>query len=172
MDWVERKRSVVLNADVVGYSRLMAMNDLATLDLLLSAMRRIREAVARAGGRVVDSTGDNLLAELPSESAALRCAIEVQRALAERNQGRAQDQQLHVRVGLDAGELLARGDRLFGDVVNTAARLQAAAPPDGIVLSAAIAERVEGILQHMLQDLGALRLKNLAKPVEAFSLSV
>jgi class 3 adenylate cyclase len=172
MDCVRRKRSVVLNADVVGYSRMMAMNDLAALERLLAGMRRIVAAVTRAGGRVVDSTGDNLMAELPDETAALRCALEVQRALVERNQSCDDDVQLHVRIGLDSGELLTRHGRLYGDVVNTAARLQAAAAPDGILLSAAIAERLESALEDLLEDLGALRLKNLPAPVQTFSLRV
>ena len=172
MDCVRRKRTVVLNADVVGYSRLMAMNDVAALELLLAAMRRMIEAVERAGGRVVDTTGDNLLAELPSESAALRCALEIQRALGERNCGRDEHAQLHVRIGLHAGELLARGDRLYGDVVNTAARLQSAADPDGILVSATVAERLEAELESRLEDPRELRLKNLPRPVPAFSLRV
>lgn len=172
MDRVQRRRSVVLNADVVGYSRMMAMNDLATLETLLASMRRMIEAVTRAGGRVVDATGDNLLAELPSESAALRCALEVQRALAERNGERAEDAQLHLRIGLHGGEVLTRHGRLYGDVVNTAARLQSAADPDGILLSAAIAERLEAELGELLDELGALRLKNLPRPVETFAVRV
>src|SRR5262245_20359930 len=108
MDCVQRKRSVVLNADVVGYSRMMAVNDLATLELLLLEIRRMIDAVTRAGGRVVDATGDNLMAELPNESAALRCALEVQRALAERNQCRQDADQLHVRIGVHGGDLLTR----------------------------------------------------------------
>ena len=170
MDCVRRKRSVVLNADVVGYSRMMAMNDLAALELLLCGMRRIIDAVTRAGGRVVDTTGDNLMAELPNETAALRCALEVQHALAERNRGRDEAEQLHVRIGLDSGELLTRHGRLYGDVVNTAARLQSAAGPDAILLSAAIAERLESALENLLDDLGALRLKNLPAPVQTFAL--
>lgn len=170
MEFVERKRSVVLNADVVGYSRLMANNELAAVELLLAGMRRMMDLVALAGGRVVDATGDNLMAELPNESAALRCALDVQRALAERNRGCSDEQQLHVRIGLHSGELLARGDRLFGEVVNTAARLQAAAPPDGILVSGAIAERVERALQELLEELGRLRMKNLPEPVSAYAL--
>jgi adenylate cyclase len=172
MGCAQRKRSVILNADVVGYSRMMAANDLAALERLLTSMRRIIDAVTRAGGRVVDTTGDNLMAELPSESAALRCALEVQRALAERNHGRDESDQLHVRIGLHGGELLARGNRLYGDVVNTAARLQAAASPDGILISAAVAERLEAALENLLEDLGALRFKNLPAPVQTFSLRV
>jgi class 3 adenylate cyclase len=172
MDCVQRKRSVVLNADVVGYSRMMAANDLAALDRLLASMRRIAAAVTRAGGRVVDTTGDNLMAELPSATAALRCALEVQRALAERNQGCDEAEQLHVRIGLHGGDLLTRHGRLYGDVVNTAARLQAAAPADGILISAAIAERLEAALENLLEDLGALNFKNLPAPVQTFALRV
>jgi class 3 adenylate cyclase len=170
MELVERKRSVVLNADVVGYSRLVAHDDLAAVELLLAAMRRIMDLIARAGGRVVDATGDNLMAELPNETAALRCALEVQRTLAERNHGRSDEQQLHMRIGLHGGELLARGERLFGDVVNAAARLQAAAPADGIVVSGAIAERVERALQELLADLGQLQLKNMPEAINAYGI--
>jgi adenylate cyclase len=158
MDCVRRKRSVILNADVVGYSRMMAADDLAALDRLLASMRRMVGAVTRAGGRVVDATGDNLMAELPNETAALRCALEVQHALAERNQ--------------DSGELLTRNGRLYGDVVNTAARLQAAAAPDGILISAAVAEHLEAALEHLLEDLGPHRYKNLPTRVQTFALRV
>jgi len=170
MDCVRRKRSVILNADVVGYSRMMAADDLAALDRLLASMGRIIDAVTRAGGRVVDATGDNLMAELPNETAALRCALEVQHALAERNQDRDESDQLHVRIGLHGGELLTRNGRLYGDVVNTAARLQAAATPDGILISAAVAEHLNAALEHLLEDLGPRRFKNLPAPVQTFAL--
>jgi class 3 adenylate cyclase len=172
MDCVRRKRSVILNADVVGYSRMMAADDLAALDRLLTSMRRVIGAVTRAGGRVVDATGDNLMAELPSETAALRCALEVQHALAERNQDRDEPDQLHLRIGLHSGELLTRNGRLYGDVVNTAARLQAAAAPDGILISAAVAEHLEAALEHLLEDLGPHRYKNLPTRIQTFGVRV
>ena len=129
---------------------------------------RLEPALARNGGRLVKLTGDGALAEFGSAVDALRASIEFQQAMAEANESEPEDSRLVFRVGLHLGDLIVDGDDLYGDGVNVAARLEAEAPPGGIVVSRAVREAVQDRLKAKLNALGELTLKNIARPIRAF----
>ncbi len=163
-----RKIAAILNADVVGYSRLMREDDLATLQDLL-AMRQLVDAQVRAhDGRLVDTAGDSMLADFASAVAALRCAVAVQQALAQRNAGRPEERCMRLRIGLNVGDILEQGSALYGDGVNVAARLQALGEPGGVCLSAALHDLVEGHLPLAFEYAGEQSMKNIDRPVGVF----
>jgi adenylate cyclase len=164
---VQRRQATVLNADVVGYSRMMADNDLRTVESLLESLARIAQQVSDHGGRVVDSVGDNLMAEFPSELAALRCAIAVQRNMVALQREQLASERLQFRIGLHSGSLLAIGERIYGDVVNLASRFQAAANPGQVVVSESVAGRA-GSLQKQLFDRGLQYFKNIPQALRTF----
>jgi adenylate cyclase len=167
---VERKRATILNADVAGYARMMAEDALATIDSLLDCVQRLSALVRLYGGRVIDATGDNLAAEFRDENAALQCALEMQHELVQRNCGRAPQQHMRFRIGLHCGEVLGVGERVFGDVVNVAARLQSSADPDALVVSHALAERANASLLTGAVERGAQHFKHIPYAVSSLSL--
>ena len=162
---MQRRRSTLLSADVVGYSRMMEAAEHRTLQALLEVITGIEREITRFGGRLVDAPGDNVLAEFPSESPALKCALAIQRSLARRNLRVAELDRLHLRIGLHSGELLATGGKLYGKTVNIASRLQQAAQPASVFLSEAVAERLDSKLACQLLELGSFRYKNLSDSV-------
>ena len=166
---VVRRLAAILAADVVGYSRLMGRDENGTLARLKAhRTTRLEPALTRHGGRLVKLTGDGALVEFPSAVDALSTAIEFQQAMAEANLGHSEDTSIVFRIGLHLGDLIVEGDDLYGDGVNVAARLEAEAPPGGIVVSRAIREAVEGRLKATLHPLGELTLKGIERPVLAF----
>jgi adenylate cyclase len=165
----QRKLAAVLAADVVGYSQLMGRDEAGTLARLKEHRARCLEpALTRNGGRLVKLAGDGALAEFGSAVDALRAAIEFQRAVDQANAGQPEEQRILFRVGLHLGDLLVDGNDLYGDGVNVAARLEAEAPPGGIVLSGALHEAAAGRLEAGFTDLGRLSLKNIDRQVQAF----
>jgi class 3 adenylate cyclase len=167
-----RRHAAVLNADAVGYSRMMASDDQSTVAMLIESFALIAQFVSLHGGRVVNAAGDNVLAEFAHESAALRCAIELQRTLAARNRRRTRGAGMSFRIGVHAGEVLALDERVFGDVVNVAARLQSAAEAGGICVSEAVAERVEPRLASELVADGLHRFKNIPEPLNVLRMQL
>jgi adenylate cyclase len=172
MSRLQHKQATVMSADVAGYSRMMAADGVSTLETLLISLEHICCLVARFGGRVIDTPGDNVLAEFPSENAALRCAIEIQHGLLLRNRARRDADRMLFRIGLHAGSLMAHEDRLYGDVVNVAARLQSAAQPGGILLSEAIAQRVDESDGRAFVDRGQREFKNIPYLVRTFDVAI
>jgi adenylate cyclase len=167
-DGPERKLAAILSADVVGYSRLMAEDEAATIRTLTSYRKEIHTLVADHRGRVVDATGDNLLAEFPTALDAVECAVEVQRVLAARNAGLPEDHRMEFRIGVHMGDVAAEGDRLYGDGVNIAARLEGLAEPGGICISGEVHGQVERKLDVTLEDLGDQEVKNIPRAVRAY----
>ena len=166
---VVRRLAAILAADVVGYSRLMGRDENGTLARLKAHRKqRLEPVLARHGGRLVKLTGDGALAEFPSAVDALSAAIEFQQAMAEANEGQPADTAIVFRIGLHLGDLIVDGDDLYGDGVNVAARLEAEAPPGGILVSRAVREAVDGRLKAKLHALGELSLKNIERPIRAF----
>lgn len=164
-----RRLAAILFADVVGSSRLMGRDESGTVARLLEHLhRRLAPAAARCGGRVIRLTGDGGMAEFASAVGALRAAIEFQQAMAEANRYQPEDKAIMFRIGLHLGDVIAEGNDIYGDDVNVAARLEAEAPPGGIVVSRAVREAVEGRLKVTLHALGDLTLKNIARPIRAF----
>ena len=158
--------------DVVGYSRLMGRDESGTLQRLREHRKmRFEPALVRHGGRLVKLTGDGALVEFASAVDALGAAIEFQQAMIEANRDQAADTTLVFRMGLHVGDLIVDGDDLYGDGVNVAARLEAEAPDGGIVVSRTVHEAVAGRLKATFDDLGTLALKNIERPIQAFSVT-
>jgi TolB-like protein/class 3 adenylate cyclase len=169
---VIRRLAAILAADVVGYSRLMGRDENGTLARLKAhRTERLEPTLVRHGGRLVKLTGDGALVEFPSAVDALGAAIEFQQAMAEANRDQAEDTAIVFRIGLHLGDLIVEGDDLYGDGVNVAARLEAEAPPGGIVVSHSVRDAVDGRLKATLRDLGELALKNIERPVRAFGVA-
>jgi adenylate cyclase len=167
-----RKLAAILAADVVGYSRLAGADE----DLILARLRTLRSdlidpTIAVHGGRVVNRTGDGVLVEFRSVVDAVRCAIEIQLGMAERNAGLPPEKRIEYRVGVHIGDVVEERDGdLMGDGVNIAARLEGIAKPGSICLSEQAYWQVKGRLDLAVMDLGPTRLKNIAEPVHVYSL--
>jgi len=145
-DTYKRKLTAILSADAVGYSRLMADDEVATVERITAYRELIGIRVREHHGRVVDSPGDNLLAEFPSALDAMRCAVEVQRALKTRNDDLPTDRKMEFRIGVHLGDVLVDGERIYGDGVNIAARLESLAEAGGISISGAVYTQIKNKL--------------------------
>jgi adenylate cyclase len=166
----QRKLAAIVAADVVGYSRLMGRDESGTLARLRkNRSEHLEPVVKKYGGRLVKLTGDGALLEFASAVDALSAAIEFQQVVANADAGRPTDTALVFRMGLHLGDLIVDGDDLYGDGVNIAARLEAEAPPGGILISRTVHEAVTGRVKATFEDLGSLALKNIERPVQAFS---
>jgi TolB-like protein/class 3 adenylate cyclase/Tfp pilus assembly protein PilF len=169
-----RKIAAILCSDVVGYSRLAGADE----DRVLARLRSLRSdlidpTIAVHNGRVVKRTGDGSVVEFRSVVDAVRCAIEVQNAMVERNAGVPEDRCILFRIGIHLGDVVEESDGdLMGDGVNIAARLEGLAAPGAICLSEDAYRQVKGRLDLAVTDLGATRLKNIAEPIRAYSLQV
>jgi adenylate cyclase len=132
----KRRLAAIVSADVAGYSRLIGRDESGTLAALKSHRQEIVDpAIASHGGRIVKTTGDGLLLEFPSVVNAVRCAVEVQTAMAGRTVAMEEDRRIAFRIGVNQGDIIVEGDDIFGDGVNVAARLQEIASPGGICIS-------------------------------------
>jgi adenylate cyclase len=165
---VERKLAAILSADVVGYSRLMAEDEAATVGTLTSYRDEIALLVSQHRGRVVDSPGDNVLAEFPTATDAVRCAAEIQGIVKVRNTALTAERKMEFRIGVHLGEVRVEGERLYGDGVNIAARLEGLAQAGGICVSDMVQKQVEGRSGLAFEDLGEQVVKNIPKPVRAY----
>ena len=167
-----RKLAAILAADVVGYSRLAGSDE----DRTLARLRGLRSdlidpAIAAHHGRVVKRTGDGVLIEFRSVVDAVRCGIEVQNGMVERNAGLPPERRIEFRVGIHLGDVVEESDGdLMGDGVNIAARLEGAADPGGICLSEDAYRQVRDRIKEGFDDLGEKELKNIARPVRAYAL--
>jgi adenylate cyclase len=165
---VERRLVAILSADGVGYSRLMAEDEDATVRTLAACRDGIGLLVRQHRGRVVDSPGDELLAEFPTATEAVTCALEIQGWLGVQNAPVAAERRLEFRIGVHLGEVRVEGERLYGDGVNIAARLQALAEPGGVCVSATVRDQLGKKLAASYQDLGPQSLKNIPEPVRTY----
>ncbi len=166
---VERRLSAVLAVDVVGYSRLMGRDEAGTLRRLKSYRREaVDPALKRHGGRLVKLIGDGALVEFPSVSEGLAAAVEAQGAIAALNDRVPEDERLVFRAGLHLGDIILDGEDIYGDGVNVAARLEAAAPPGGIAVSRSVREAVGDRLPVRFEDRGLHTLKNIDQPMGVF----
>ena len=166
----QRRLAAVLAADVVGYSRLMQQDDQATLAALTGRRRLFAERAAAHGGRVVNAPGDSILAEFHSVVAAVECAIELQRMLAELDAGAPPARRMQFRMGISLGDVLVDDDGIYGDGVNIAARMESACAPGGVALSASAYEQVRGKLPLSFVDRGEQKVKNIERPVRIYAL--
>ena len=166
---VERRLAAILAADVAGYSRLIEANEEGTL-ARLKALRTevIDRKIADHRGRIVKTTGDGMLVEFASVIDALRCAVEVQRAVSERNAGVPDDRRIEFRIGINVGDVVVEDGDIFGDGVNIAARLEGLAEPGGICVSARVQEDATSRLDLAFEDIGEQMLKNIARPTRVY----
>jgi adenylate cyclase len=169
---VERKLAAILATDVAGYSRLMGADEEGTL-LRLKAHRRdlIDPKINEHGGRIVKTTGDGMLIEFPSVVEAVRCAVAMQRGMAERNADVPVERRIEFRIGVNLGDVIAEDSDIFGDGVNIAARLEGIADPGGICISDDAYRQVQGKVAAKFVDLGGQQLKNIVQPVRAYRVS-
>jgi adenylate cyclase len=166
-----RKLIAVVYADMVGYSRLISLDDAETIERLrMLRAGLIDPAIEQHGGRIVQTGGDSLLIVFDSIEGAVRCAVTVQQQVPASDSAQSTDRAILFRVGIDIGDAIADGTDLHGNAVNVAARLQTECPPGGICVSRAVRDHVHGRLDLVFEELGALKLKNIARPVEAFVL--
>jgi adenylate cyclase len=166
---VERKLAAILAGDIAGYSRLMAANEEATLQRFNAHRREFLEPkIAEHRGRIVNWVGDGVLIEFVSALDATRCAIEIQRGMADRNANTQPDQRLELRIGVHVGEILIQSGDIFGDGVNIAARLEGIAAVGGICLSDDAYRQVRGKLEAVVEDGGEQELKNIARPIRVY----
>jgi adenylate cyclase len=166
---VERRLAAILAADVVGYSRLMGIDEEGTLRSLKRLQDEIiSPKVAEHQGRIFKLMGDGVLAEFPSVVGAVRCAVDVQTAIAERNAGTSEDRRIFYRVGINLGDIVVEGNDIFGDGVNVAARLEGLAEPGGICVHRTVRNEVRDRLPVAFEDMGEVAVKNIVRPVRAF----
>ena len=151
---VKRKLTAILSADVVEYNRLMADDDLATVRILEMYRETMTNYVSHFHGRVVDSPGDNILAEFASVVDGLQCAVEIQRELAERNEALPEDRQMKFRIGVNTGDVIQEGGRIYGDGVNIAAQLESIANPGEICISGNVHSHVNNKLNAVIPHHG------------------
>jgi class 3 adenylate cyclase len=168
-----RKLVAIVYADMVGYSRLIGLDDAGTLQRLRALRREVIDpAIREHSGRIVQTGGDSLLIVFDSIDGAVRCAIMVQQEVPIHDGDQPPDRAIRFRVGINLGDAIADGTDLHGDAVNVAARLQAECPVGGICVSRSVHDHVHGRLDLAFEELGALSLKNIARPVEAFVLKL
>jgi len=169
---MERKLAAILSADVCGYSRLVEDDDEATIRSLQHHHAMMRTEIEDQHGRVVDSPGDNLLAEFPSVVDAVRCAINMQEALRALNAATAVGRRMDFRMGITVGDVVVEDEKLYGNGVNIAARLESLAEPGGICLSGNAHEQVEGKLELDMRYDGEQMVKNITKPISVWRISL
>jgi TolB-like protein/class 3 adenylate cyclase len=169
-DPVKRRLAAILAADVVGYSRLMGEDEAGTLAALKARRKNVLEPiVARHRGRIFKLTGDGVLVEFASAVNAVECAVELQQAMAAANDGCPEDRHVVLRIGINLGDVIIEGHDLYGDGVNLAARLERIAVPGGIVVSSMVRDQIGNRLDLKFADLGEQSLKNIEKPIRAYS---
>ena len=168
-DRVERRLTAILVADVAGYSRLMGTDEEGTLTQLKAHRRELVDPkIEEHRGRLVKTAGDGLLVEFVSVVDAVRCAVDVQRGMADRNAGVPDDKRIEFRIGINVGDIIIDGGDIFGDGVNVAARLEGLAEPGGLCVSGRVHEDVRGKLDVTFADEGEQQLKNIAWPVRVY----
>jgi adenylate cyclase len=164
----ERKLSAIMSADVAGYSRLMGDDEDLTIRTLTGNREMLATLIKQYKGRVVDSPGDNLLAEFPSVTQAVNCAVEIQRELAERNAELPKERRMDYRIGVNLGDVVQEGERIYGDGVNIAARLESLAEPGGICISGIVYNQVKNRLKLEYEFLGKPLVKNISEPIPVY----
>jgi class 3 adenylate cyclase/TolB-like protein len=166
-----RRLTAILAADVAGYSRLMGADEEGTHERLKVHLRELVDPkIAEHRGRIVKNTGDGFLAEFASVVDAVRCAVEMQRGMAERNAATPPEKRIEFRIGINLGDVIAEREDIFGDGVNVAARLEALAEPGGICISRVVRDQIRDKLPYSFQDLGELSVKNITRPVRVYAL--
>src|SRR5438552_10189076 len=169
---MERRLTAILAADVVGYSRLMTIDEAGTLAALKSLRKNLVDPkISEHNGRIFKLTGDGMLIEFPSVVSAVACAVDIQSAMRTRNASTA-DARIEFRIGVNLGDIIVEEGDIFGDGVNLAARLESIAPVGGIAVSQSVRDHVGKRLDLAFEDMGERRLKNIEAPIRVYSISV
>jgi adenylate cyclase len=165
-----RRLAAILAADIAGYSALMGADEARTVSDLKGHQAVVLPMVGEFGGRVIDTAGDGLLAEFPSVLNAVECAVAIQRRMVERNAAVEPERHMEFRIGINLGDVIYDNDRIFGDGVNVAARLEGIAEPGGICVSGKVHDEIRARIGLDYEDLGARQLKNIAEPVRVYGI--
>src|SRR6516225_4599303 len=166
-----RRLAAILVADVAGYSRLMGADEEGTHERLKAHLRELVDPKIREHyGRIVKNTGDGLIAEFPSVVDAVRCAVEMQRGMIDREPELPEERHIRFRIGINLGDVIAEEHDIFGDGVNVAARLEALAEPGGIFISRVVRDQVRDKLPYPFEDLSEQSFRNIARPVRVYAL--
>jgi adenylate cyclase len=169
---MERRLAAIFAADVAGYSRLMGADEEGTLERLRAHRRELIDPkIAEHQGRIVKTTGDGVLVEFASPVKAVRCAVEVQHGMVDRNADVPREQRIEFRIGINLGDVVVEDGDIYGDGVNVAARLENIAEPGAVYISRAVRDFVNDQTEVALEDLGEKPLKNIAKPVRVFRIA-
>jgi len=164
----QRKLTAILSADVVGYSRLMGEDEEATVQTLHKYKQMIFGLIEHHKGRLVDSPGDNILAEFTSVVDAVRCGVQIQEDLKANNEGLPENRKMEFRIGINIGDVIQDGDRIYGDGVNVAARIESLADPGGICISRTAYDQVKSKINIDYEYLGEYEVKNIKEPVRVY----
>src|SRR5499425_876954 len=166
-----RRLTAILAADVAGYSRLMGADEEGTHERLRAHLRELVDPqITEHRGRVVKNTGDGMLAEFPSVVDAVRCAVEIQRGMIDREPDVPEERRISFRIGVNLGDVIVEEHDIFGDEVNVAARLEGLAEPGGISISRMVRDQIRDKLPIPFEDMGEQSVKNIARPVRAYAL--
>src|SRR3974377_276273 len=172
-DRIDRRLAAIFAGDIAGYSRLMGADEEGTLRQLKAHRKELADPkIIEHRGRIVKTTGDGMLVEFVSVVDAVRCAVDIQRGMAERNADVPVDRRIQFRIGINVRDIIIDGDGLFGDGVNVAARLEALADPGGIMVSSVVHDQVRDKLSFSFEDMGEQTVKNIARPIGVHRVSL
>ncbi len=172
-DRVDRRLAAIWAGDIAGYSRLMGVDEEGTLRQLKAHRKELVDPkITEHRGRIVKTTGDGMLVEFVSVVDAVRCAVDIQRGMVERNANVPADKRIEFRLGINVGDIIIDGDDIFGDGVNVAARLEALADPGGIMVSSVVHDQVRDKLNFGFDDMGEQAVKNIARPIGVHRVSL
>ena len=169
---IQRKLKAIFSADVQGYSKLMGDDDEHTVETITAYRETIAQSIEMHHGIVVDAPGDNVLAMFDSSLNAIQSALEIQKKLKAKNEKLPEDRRMNFRIGINLGDILQKEDRIYGDSVNIAARIENLADPGGICVSRGVYEQIDGKLDIGFIDLGAHQVKNIKRPVVIYKVLV
>jgi adenylate cyclase len=165
---VKRKLTAILSADVKGYSRLMSEDEVATVEILKQYRRIMAALIKQYSGRVVDSPGDNLLADFSSVTDAVQCAMEIQGELKSRNAELPENRRMEFRIGINLGDVIDEGERIYGEGINIASRLEGLSDEGGVCISSSVYNQVKNKLELNYEDIGEQTVKNIPDPIRVY----
>src|SRR6478735_5399382 len=172
-DQVDRRLAAIFAGDIAGYSRLMGADEEGTLRQLKAHRKELVDPkVTEHRGRIVKTTGDGMLVEFVSVVDAVRCAVDIQRGMVERNASVPANKRIEFRIGINVGDIIIDGEDIFGDGVNVAARLEALADPGGVMVSSVVFDQVRDKLSFGFEDMGEQSVKNIARPIGVHRISL
>ena len=164
------KVSSIMFTDIVGYSRMVARDESHALKLLDEHNTLISKSIEGHNGHIIKLIGDSVFAEFPKPRDAANCAIDIQINLIKRNKINSKNERIHIRIGLHMGDVVVKGDDLFGNTVNLGSRIEGAAPADGILISNPVFNAINRDTSFSIKELGFVKLKNMKEPCQLFKL--